>query len=85
MDINEVKQRYGDRLALFSYIDLSYTLTRGTPEKMRAKVKQRIRDLAPGGGYAVGSSNSVTRYVPLENFNAVRQATFEYGAYPIHL
>ena len=85
MDINEVKQRYGDRLALFGNIDLGYTLTRGTPEEVRAEVRQRIRDLAPGGGYAVGSSNSVTRYVPLENFNAMREATFEYGVYPIQL
>jgi hypothetical protein len=33
----------------------------------------------------VGSSNSVTHYVPLANFNAMREATFDYGAYPIHL
>lgn len=83
MDINQVKARYGHKLALFGNIDLGYTLTRGTPEEVRAEVKQRIRDLAPGGGYAVGSSNSVTRYVPLENFNAMREATFEYGVYPI--
>jgi uroporphyrinogen decarboxylase len=85
MDINEVKQRYGHRLALFGNIDLGYTLTRGTPAEVRAEVRQRIRDLAPGGGYAVGSSNSVTHYVPLENFNAMREATFDYGAYPIRL
>jgi len=85
MDINEVKRRYGDRLALFGNIDLSYTLTRGTPAEVRAEVRQRIRDLAPGGGYAVGSSNSVTYYVPPENFQALREATFEYGVYPIRL
>jgi uroporphyrinogen decarboxylase len=85
MDINEVKQRYGHRLALFGNIDLGYTLTRGTPDEVRAEVRQRIRDLAPGGGYAVGASNSVTRYVPLENYNAMREATFEYGVYPIQL
>jgi uroporphyrinogen decarboxylase len=83
MDINEVKRRYGDQLALLGNIDLGYTLTRGTPDEVRAEVRQRIHDLAPGGGYAVGSSNSVTHYVPLDNFNAMRQATFEYGAYPV--
>jgi len=85
MDINEVKARYGHRLALFGNIDLGYTLTRGTPGEVRAEVRQRIKELAPGGGYAVGSSNSVTRYVPVENFNAMREATFEYGVYPIRL
>jgi hypothetical protein len=34
-------------------------------------------------GYAVASSNSVPEYVPLANFNAMREATFEYGRYPI--
>jgi len=85
MDINTVKQRYGHRLALFGNIDLGYTLTRGTPDEVRAEVRRRIRELAPGGGYAVGSSNSVTHYVPLANFNAMREATFDYGAYPIRL
>jgi len=85
MDINEVKARYGDRLALFGNLDLGSTLVRGTPDEVRAEVRQRIRELAPGGGYAVGSSNSVTRYVPVENFNAMREATFEYGVYPIDL
>ena len=85
MDINEVKARYGHRLALFGNLDLGSTLVRGTPDEVRAEVRQRIKELAPGGGYAVGSSNSVTRYVPLENFNAMREATFEYGIYPIRL
>ena len=84
MDIKEVKAQYGHKLALFGNIDLSYTLTRGTPDEVRAEVRQHIHDLAPDGGYAVGSSNSVTRYVPVENFNAMREATFEYGVYPIH-
>ena len=29
------------------------------------------------------SSNSIPEYVPLANFNAMREATFEYGRYPI--
>ena len=46
-------------------------------------MRQRIQDLAPGGGYAVASGAGATRYVALENFNAMREATFEYGTYPI--
>jgi len=85
MNINEIKQRYGDRISLIGNIDLGYTLTRGTPAEVKAEVRQRIRDLAPGGGYAVASSNSVPEYVPLANFNAMREATFEYGRYPISI
>ncbi len=83
MDINEIKRAYGSRIAILGNIDLGYTLTRGTPEEVREEVRQRIRDLAPGGGYAVASSNSIPEYVPLANFNAMREATFEYGRYPI--
>ena len=83
MDINAIKRRYGSRISIIGNIDLGYTLTRGTPEEVREEVRQRIHDLAPGGGYAVSSSNSVPEYVPLANFNAMREATFQYGRYPI--
>jgi len=83
MDINEIQRRYGSRISIIGNIDLGYTLTRGTPQEVRGEVRQRIHDLAPGGGYAVASSNSVPEYVPLTNFNAMREATFEYGRYPI--
>ncbi len=83
MDINEVKRQYGSRISLLGNIDLGYTLTLGTPEEVREEVRRRIHDLAPGGGYAVASSNSVPEYVPLANFKAMREAVFEYGRYPI--
>lgn len=87
MDIYELKRRYGQKLTLFGNIDLGYTLVagEGTPEAIRAEVRQRIKDLAPGGGYGVASGAGATRYVSLENFNAMREATLEYGQYPVHL
>jgi uroporphyrinogen decarboxylase len=83
MDIVELKRTVGHRIALCGNIDLGYTLTRGTPDEVAAEVKARILALAPGGGYVLGSSNSVPEYVPLENFNAMREACFRYGRYPI--
>jgi uroporphyrinogen decarboxylase len=82
MDIAEIKRAYGDRLCLCGNIDLCYTLTRGTPEEVRAEVKERIRTVGRGGGYAVGSANSVTDYVPLENYVAMLEAVRDYGRYP---
>lgn len=83
MDIEALKMRYGDRLCLVGNLDLGSTLTLGTPDDVRREVRERIRAVAPGGGYCVGSSNSVTNYVPLENFRAMVEATFAYGHYPI--
>ena len=83
MDISDVKQKVGDRLCVIGNIDLGSTLTMGTPGDVDAEVKQRVMDIGPGGGYCVGSSNTVTNYVPLENYKAMIEATFEYGEYPL--
>lgn len=85
MDIVDVKKKWGDKICVIGNIDLNYTLTRGTPAEVEDEVKQRVKELAQGGGYCLSSSNSVTDYVPLENFNAMREATFKYGQYPINV
>jgi uroporphyrinogen decarboxylase len=79
MDIVEVKRRVQGRLCLIGNLDLGYTLTRGTPAEVEAEVRERIEALAPGGGYCVGSSNTVTEYVPVPNFRAMVDATRKYG------
>ncbi len=83
MDITQLKQEIGDRICLIGNIDLNYTLTRGTPREVEDEVRERIRTVGPGGGYCLGSANSVTSYVPFENFNAMREAAFRYGRYPL--
>ena len=72
----------GRQLALIGNIDMDI-LARGTPAEVKAQVRQRIRDLAPGGGYAVGANPGVAYYVLQQNFDALREAVFEYGKYPI--
>ena len=83
MDIARVKREWGQHFALIGNIDLGHTLTLGTPTEVEAEVRQRLRDLAPGGGYCVGSSNSVANYVPLANYRAMQEATIKWGKYPI--
>jgi uroporphyrinogen decarboxylase len=85
MDIVEVKKKWGRSLCLIGNINLDSTLTLGTPQDVRAEVYERIRTLAPGGGYMLASSNSIPDYVPLENMKAMLDATFEFGRYPIEL
>ncbi len=83
MDIAAVKREYGDRLALMGNVDLGYTLTRGTPHEVMDEVRRIIHHAAPGGGLLVGSANSITNYVPLENYRALLGAVREYGRYPL--
>ena len=85
MDIDAVKQTWGDKLCLIGNLNLDSTLTLGTPDDVRAEVYERIRTVGPGGGYMVASSNSITDYVPLANMRALLDATFEFGKYPIEL
>ena len=85
MDIVAVKRDYGDRLALIGNVDLGYTLTRGTPQEVAEEVKFLIKNVAPGGGYMLSSANSITNYVPIENYRALLKTTLEFGRYPISL
>jgi uroporphyrinogen decarboxylase len=85
MNIAEVKKSFGHQIALIGNVDLGYVLTRGTPQEVRQAVRTLIKQLGPGGGYLMSSANSVTNYVPLANYQAMLEATFEYGTYPISL
>lgn len=82
-DIADLKKRLHGRLAMLGSVDLDNPLARGTPAEVREYVHRRILDIAPGGGFAIGSSNSVAKYVPVENYRAMLQAVVEFGQYPI--
>jgi len=83
MDIRTVKRRCGAQLAVLGNIDLAFPLALGTPDDVREAVRALIRDCAPGGGLGVGSGNPVPEYVPYDNWTALREATLEFGAYPM--
>ena len=85
MDLAELKAKLGRRFCFLGAIDLGEVLVRGTPATVEAAVRDCIRAAAPGGGYAVGSSNSVTHWVPMENYQAMLDAILKHGAYPIRL
>ncbi len=70
MDIREVKRRYGEKLCLIGNVDVDL-LTRGSPDEVRQEVRNLLRDVAPGGGFCLGSGNTVANYVRLENYQAM--------------
>ncbi|MBC7186544.1 MAG: nucleoside 2-deoxyribosyltransferase [Calditrichaeota bacterium] len=84
MDIREVKARYGHRLCLVGNVDVDL-LARGTPDEVRKVTRELIRDVGPGGGYCVGSGNTVPNYVPVENFAAMVETVHKYGRYPLEV
>lgn len=80
-DIVAAKRQWGDRIAVAGGIDLKATLCDGTPADVEAEVRARVAALAPGGGWLLGSSNSIPEFVPVENYRALLAAGLEYGRY----
>jgi len=85
MELKRVKQLVGQRVCLAGNIDCARLLPHGTPEQVRAAVRQAIADAAPGGGYILTSSNSIHSGCRPENFVAMVRAGREFGRYPLRL
>lgn len=78
VDIVEIKREWGDRLSFLGNIDVDL-LARSTPEGVAAATRQLIDSVASGGGFALGSGNTVAKYIPIENYRAMLEAVREYG------
>jgi uroporphyrinogen decarboxylase len=70
LPITEAKQLYGKRIALLGGVDMDY-LCRHTPDEVRAYTRQIIEICTPGGGFALGTGNTVANYIPVENYLAM--------------
>lgn len=80
-DIVAVKREWGHRISVAGNIDLKATLCSGTPADVEAEVREKARALAPGGGWLIGSSNSIPDFVPFENYLALLECSLKYGRY----
>ena len=67
----EAKQRYGDRIALLGGIDLDF-LCRADEAAVRRRVRATLDACHAGGGYCLGTGNSVANYIPLDNYLAMQ-------------
>jgi uroporphyrinogen decarboxylase len=66
-DVRELKGRYGDRIALLGGIDVDF-LCRADEAQIRQRVRDTLAVCMPGGGYCLGTGNSVANYVPLHSY-----------------
>ena len=67
MDLQTIKEKYGDRFCLIGNIDSSQTLPYGSVDEVVAEVKEAIDIAAPGGGYILASDHSLHDGIPFEN------------------
>ncbi|MCX7014239.1 MAG: hypothetical protein NTW86_17090 [Candidatus Sumerlaeota bacterium] len=66
----EAKPKYGNRTALLGGFDVD-KLCRLSEAEVRAHVRFLFERCAPGGGWALGSGNSIPAYVPARNYLAM--------------
>jgi len=85
MDAALVKKLYGDKITLMGNVDCGEVLHLGTVEASIADTKRAIRDLSPGGGHILSTSNTIHSDVPYENYMAMLETARKYGAYPIRI
>ena len=76
----EAKRTWGKRVALLGGVDMD-VLARGSEEEVRAYTRRCIEECAPGGGWALGSGNSVANYLPVANFLAMLDEGWRCGSY----
>jgi uroporphyrinogen decarboxylase len=82
MDIVMVKKEWGSHLCLVGNVSV-HLLSVGKPEQIEYEVRRLLRVVAPGGGYVLGSGNSLASYCRPENVRAMIDTLRCYGSYPI--
>jgi uroporphyrinogen decarboxylase len=75
----DAKRSYGSRVALLGGIDVDF-LCRSTEEEVRARVRRTLDACQPGGGYCLGTGNTVANYVPLANYLAMLDEGRRFGS-----
>lgn len=83
IDFMTMKERFGKEKTLLGGISSEQNLTGCTEEETREATREAIRILAPGGGFVLGSSSSVWKFVCWDNVMAMIDETQRKGRYPI--
>ncbi len=84
METAALKRDFGRDLVFWGGgVDTQGVLAGGTPDEVRAEVRRRIDDLAPGGGYVFASVHNIQANVPPANVAAMWEAVESHGSYPL--
>jgi len=82
MELEGMKQRYGDRLCFHGGIENQKILPFGTPDEVRAEVRHCIDILAQDKtGYILAPCHNIQPVTPTENILALYDEAWTYGAF----
>jgi len=84
LNIKDIKEEYGKRIAIFGNVDVKL-LAEGNPEQVKNRVHFLLENIAPGGGFALGSGNSVPEWANIDNYKMMVKTVLEDGKYPISI
>ncbi len=76
--VTKAYAKYHERVALLGGIDVDF-LCRNDAEAVRARVRDTLRVCQPGGGYCLGTGNSVANYIPVDNYLAMLDEGRRFG------
>lgn len=76
--VERFKAHWGDRVAVLGGVDVDL-LARASEERVRTRTRQILDACAPTGGYACGSGNSISNYVPVSNYLAMIETVHAYN------
>ena len=79
-ELAAVKKKWAGRMSLVGNVHTPL-LAFGTAEQIEAKVREYCIEVAPGGGYILGSSTSIMDGIPPQNFETMVRAVHKYGRY----
>jgi uroporphyrinogen decarboxylase len=78
-DVREVKATYGKKIALLGGLDVDF-LCRADEQAIRHRVRDTLDICQPGGGYCLGTGNTVANYIPVDNYLAMLDEGRLHGA-----
>jgi len=70
LPVEDYKRQYGQRMTPLGGLDVDL-ICRGTPEEIRAETRRKIELCFSDGYWALGTGNSLTDYMPIENYALV--------------
>jgi len=70
LSVEDAYQKYSGQVSILGGVDVDL-LSRGTPEQVRQRVREILEVCGKNGRYCLGSGNSVTNFVPRENYRAM--------------
>lgn len=80
--VTAARRGWGERIALPGGVDVDF-LCRSSEGEIRGYVRRVLRECAPGGGYTLGTGNSVANCIPVRNFLTMLEEGWHSGTCPI--